>query len=155
MVAFYAWATSQHLRNVELTNCPFRMVHLSSTGDGRSLRPIIWLLGETLFCQKCIVKKNYTENCISVAESHCRCDGGHFQGGGKRLDDAGMETGSSGGNGEGIVQSLAGGRPQIGRRHAFRTARVLDSFRGKRCRSGRNSFGCGRLSRVSRSSEGK
>jgi hypothetical protein len=119
VIALDAWATSQNLRNVELPNCPFRVVDLSSAGNGRSLCPIIRLFRKTLFV-KCVWRGRYTKDGICVAEGHRRCDGGHLQGGGKGLDDAGMETGSSGGNGERIVQSLAGGRPQAGRRHAFR-----------------------------------
>lgn len=78
---------------------------------------------------------SYTKDCICVAESHCRRDGGHLQGGGKGLDDAGMETGSSGGDGERIVQSLASGRPQTGRRHVFRIKLVFDGLWGECCRS--------------------
>jgi hypothetical protein len=87
------------------------------------------------YLSKCISKWSYTKDCISVAESHRWCDGGHLQGGRKGLDDAGMETRGSGGNGERIVQSLAGGRPQTGRRHVFRMGLVFDGLWGKCYRS--------------------
>ena len=111
MVALNAWTTSENLGNIELANCALGVVDLSSAGDGGCLCPIIWLFRQALSSKGATTAK-YTKDCISIAESHRRRDWGHFQAGRQGLDDAGVETGSSRGDGERIVQSLAGGGSQ-------------------------------------------
>jgi len=119
MVTLNTWTTSENLGNIELANCALGMVDLSSAGDWGCLGPIIWFFRQTLSSKQATTTK-YTKDCISIAERHCRRDRGHFQAGRQRLDDSGMETGSSRGDGECIVQSLAGGGSQTGWRHVFR-----------------------------------
>jgi len=111
MVALNAWTTSENLRNIELANRPFGVVDFSSAGDWGCLCPIIWFFRQTLLSKRA-TKAKCTKDCISIAESHCRRDGSDLQAGRQGLDDAGVETGSSRGDGESIVQSLAGGGSQ-------------------------------------------
>lgn len=59
MVALNTRTTSQDFGNVELANCPFSVVDLSSTADGGSLCPVIRFFRQTLFVKIGYIREIY------------------------------------------------------------------------------------------------